>query len=366
MHSIHVDLGFEKYDIFVGSGVIKELSSFIRTLLRPSSIMIISNTTVAMLYGEAVRQALLPLQCEIFDESIPDGEEHKNMRTVEKLIDSMIRSRLDRKSLIVSLGGGVVGDITGFAAAIYMRGLPYVHVPTTLLAQVDSSVGGKVGVDHPLGKNLIGAFYQPLLVCTDTDVLQTLSEEQFRNGLAEIIKYGVITDETLFALLERHAPVIQELEDGVLIDIIKRCCQIKARIVQQDVKEMTGLRSILNYGHTVGHAIESVTGYTRYTHGEAVSIGMTAAARIAGLLNVAPQTLLERQGSLLSAVGLPVSMDGVKASRLMEAMQLDKKSAGGKLRFVVPLAIGRGTLKENVPLELIERALREVGAGEDE
>jgi 3-dehydroquinate synthase len=362
MQKIHVDLGSESYDIFVRGGIIKELSNLVRPLIAPSRVMIISNTTVSALYENSVRQALMPLQCDILSEAIPDGEEHKNMVTVERLLDKMIQARLDRQSMVVSVGGGVVGDIAGFTAAVYMRGLPYVQVPTTLLAQVDSSIGGKVGVDHRLGKNLIGAFYQPLLVCTDPDALRTLPEEHFCNGLAEVIKYGVIADEKLFALLEKQAAGVQKTEDGVLTDIIKRCCQIKARIVQQDVRETTGLRSILNYGHTVGHAIEAVTEYTRYTHGQAIAIGMAAAAKVAGLLKLPPQTLEERQERLLTSVGLPVRLQGVKFERLVEAMLLDKKARGGKLKFVVPVAIGRGTLKENVPPELIERALREVGA----
>lgn len=362
MHTIHLDLGQDSYDIAVGNGLMGRLSEFLRPLLSPSRILIISNTTVFTLYGKPLQEALAPLQCEILHELIPDGEEYKNMSTIEKLLDSMAQSRLDRKSLVVSLGGGVVGDIAGFAAAIYMRGLPYVHVPTTLLAQVDSSVGGKVGVDHPLGKNLIGAFYQPIFVCADPDTLATLPAEQYRNGLAEVIKYGVIADEGLFSQIERHVETFRQAGGGMLCDTIRRCCQIKARIVQQDTKETTGLRSILNYGHTVGHAIESATGYARYSHGEAVAIGMTAAAKIAVSLQLAQQGLDERQEHLLASVGLPIKMERVKARDLIESMQMDKKASSGKLKFVIPIAMGRAIVKENIPPEVIEGALHDVGA----
>jgi 3-dehydroquinate synthase len=357
-----MELGSESYDIIIERGILKKLSDLLRPLLSPSRIMLISNKTVHQLYGSLIREALLPLQTEMAPELIPDGEEYKTMGTVEKLLESMVEARLDRKSLIVTLGGGVVGDIAGFAAAIYMRGLPYAHVPTTLLAQVDSSIGGKVGVDHRSGKNLIGSFYQPLLVCTDPNVLTTLPDRQYRNGLAEVVKYGVIADEGLFSVLERQTESLREVENGMLAETIKRCCQIKARIVQQDVRELTGLRSILNYGHTFGHAIEACTGYTRYSHGEAVAIGMTAAAKVAVNLKLAQQALEERQERLLASIGLPTKVEKLGAKSLLEAMQLDKKAASGKLKFILPISIGRGIVKENISIEVIETALREVGA----
>ncbi|RJP14994.1 MAG: 3-dehydroquinate synthase [Candidatus Abyssobacteria bacterium SURF_5] len=362
MHKIHVDLGADSYDIVVANGAIRKLAEFLRPLVAPSRILIISNSTVFGLYGDTIREALIPLGCEISADLVEDGEQYKNLATIEHLLDGMVKARLDRKSVVVALGGGVVGDMAGFAASIFMRGVPYVQAPTTLLAQVDSSIGGKVGVDHVSGKNLIGSFHQPLLVCTDPALLSTLSARDYRNGLSEVIKYGVIADEGLFSLLERHIGVLCERGDGVLTDIIKRCCQIKARIIQQDVREITGLRSILNYGHTIGHAVESVTGYTRYSHGEAVSIGMVAAARIAGILNLVPQGVEQRQEHLLESVGLPVKAEGVAMDRVVDAMQLDKKASGGKLKFVVPISIGRGVIRENVPAEVVERALAEIGA----
>jgi 3-dehydroquinate synthase len=313
------------------------------------------------LYGGALREALKPLQCEVLTEVLPEGEEWKNLQTVEKLVDRMAESRLDRKSLLIVLGGGVVGDTAGFAAAIYMRGIPLVQVPTTLLAQVDSSIGGKVGVDHPLAKNLIGAFYQPALVCIDPAVLASLPAEQIRNGMAEVIKYGMIADEGLFAHLEKHSKSLVALETAELEDVIRRCCHIKARVVQQDVRETTGMRAILNYGHTIGHAIESVTGYTRFSHGEAVSLGMVAAGRIAGIMELASEDVEKRQAELLSAAGLPTGLEGIEPPRIIEAILLDKKTVGGKARFVIPLAIGRVVVKDNVPTEVVEQALSEIG-----
>ena len=363
MQKIRVQLENNGYDIVVGSGIILELPELIKPLVKPSHVLIVTNPSIDRLYGETVREALKPLQCEALTEAIPEGESHKNMTTVEKLLDRMVEARLDRASLIVSLGGGVVGDIAGFTAAIFMRGIPYIQVPTTLLAQVDSSIGGKVGVDHAHGKNLIGAFYQPILVCADTEVLASLSESHIRNGIAEIIKYGVVADEGLFALIERQPQLLLELENnGLLTDVIKRCCQIKARIVQQDMRETTGLRSLLNYGHTIGHAVEAATGYRRFSHGEAVSIGMVAAAKIARLMKLMPEEVEKRQENLLSAVGLPTKLSGVEKRAIIEATRLDKKATAGKNRFIVPMAIGRVVVKDGVPLEIIEQALDEIGA----
>jgi 3-dehydroquinate synthase len=362
MHKIRVQLENYGYDIVVGSGIIAQMSSLLAPLVEPTRVLIVTDPSVGRLYGDAVRRALEPLGREVLTETIPEGENQKNMRTAEKLLDRMAEARLDRKSLLVSLGGGVVGDVAGFAAAIFMRGIPYVQAPTTLLAQVDSSIGGKVGVDHPLAKNLIGAFYQPLLVCTDPAALASLPEEHVRNGMAEIIKYGVIADESLFGLLERHSESLRTLDGGLLEDVIRRCCQIKTRIVQQDVRETTGIRSILNYGHTIGHAIESATGYTRFSHGEAISIGMMAAAKIARTMKLIPEEAERRQEKLLSAAGLPVRMQGIEKRSVIEATRLDKKAAGGKVRFVLPMAIGRVVVKDNIPSGTIEQALDELGA----
>jgi 3-dehydroquinate synthase len=320
----------------------------------------VTNPTVNKLHGETVRQALRPLGCDVATENVPDGEQYKNMQTVESLLERMALARLDRASLVVSLGGGVVGDIAGFAAAIFMRGISYVHVPTTLLAQVDSSIGGKVGVDHPLAKNLVGAFHHPILVCIDSAFLASLPGIHLRNGMAEVIKYGIIADEGLFSVIERNMQSLNTTDSGLLEDVIRRCCQIKARIVQQDPRETSGLRSILNYGHTVGHAVESVDGFTRFTHGEAISIGMAAAAKIARILRMPAEEVEKRPESALSAAGLPTRLMGVETRPIIEAMRLDKKAVGGKLRFVLPLSIGRVVVKDGVPIEAVEEAIEEL------
>lgn len=364
MHTIRVQLDTNGYDIIVGSGVLGDLAVHLKPLVTPSRIMIVTNPIVNDLYGERVREALSAFPCDVVTETIPDGEEHKNMETIHVLLDKMVDARLDRKSMLVSVGGGVVGDIAGFAAAIYMRGIPYIQIPTTLLAQVDSSIGGKVGVDHPKAKNLIGAFYQPVLVCIDPAVLKTLPEKHVRNGMSEIIKYGVIADEGLFTLLERKGRSLQSLDGGLLEDVIRRCCQIKARVVQQDARETYGIREILNYGHTVGHAIESVTGYTRFTHGEAVAIGMMAAVKIARLMKLATGEVEDRQQKLLAAVGLSTTLADIELETVVEATRLDKKTVGGSLRFVVPMSIGRVVVKDNIPVDVVEKALSEVMAPE--
>jgi len=361
MHKIDVQLDSGGYEILVGKGLLAELASLLPSAIKPSRVMIVTNPSVDELYGNALRKALKPLGCEVLTEAIPEGEEWKNLGTVEKLFDRMVEARLDRQSLLVVLGGGVVGDIAGFAAATYMRGIPFVQVPTTLLAQVDSSVGGKTGVDHPRGKNLIGAFYQPVLVCIDPGVLASLPEEQMRNGMAEVIKYGMVADESLFMQLERHADSLTALDEGLLEDVIRRCCQIKARVVQQDERETTGLRAILNYGHTIGHAIESVTEYKRYSHGEAVSIGMSVAARMAVKMELISDEIEQRQNRLLTSAGLPIGFSGIEPGRIIEAMLTDKKAVGDRARLVIPLAIGRVVVKDNVPSEIVEQAARELG-----
>jgi 3-dehydroquinate synthase len=362
MHKIEVKLDGGGYDILIGKGLLGDLWSLVPSEMQPSRIMIVTNPSVDALYGDTLREALAPLGCDVVTDVIPEGEEWKTLETVVKLFDRMVEARLDRGSLVVVLGGGVVGDIAGFAAATYMRGIPFAQVPTTLLAQVDSSIGGKTGVDHPKGKNLIGAFHQPVRVCIDPAALASLPEEQMRNGMAEVIKYGVIADESLFALLERHAASLGRLDEGTLEDVIRRCCQIKARIVQQDVRETTGLRAILNYGHTIGHAVESVTGYTRFSHGEAVSIGMVAAAGIATRMELLDVEAASRQKALLEAAGLPTSLSGVEPGHILEAMLTDKKAVGGNVRFVLPMAIGRVMVKDSVPTEIALQAL--VGLGD--
>ena len=261
MKKIRVQLGERSYDIVLGNSILDGIGEELKAFHLSPKIAIVSNPTVFSLYGERVSDSIRNAGFDSFTVTIPDGEEHKNLATLQQIYNELLRYRLDRQSAVVALGGGVVGDIAGFAASTYMRGIPYIQVPTTLLAQVDSSVGGKTGVDHELGKNMIGAFWQPKLVWVDGDTLKTLPERQFRAGLAEVIKYGVIYDSELFAFLETNKDRIMNLDEEALIHIIKRSCEIKAGVVSQDERE-AGLRAILNYGHTIGHAIETVTGYT--------------------------------------------------------------------------------------------------------
>ena len=290
--------------------------------------------------------------------TIPAGERSKRMRQVEACHEKLARHRLERKSFIVALGGGVVGDLAGFIAATYLRGIPFVQLPTTVLAQVDSSVGGKVGVNLRAGKNLVGAFHQPRLVLCDLSTLRTLGEREFRAGLAEVVKYGIIYDEPLFRRLERQLDRILARDSSILSEVISRCCQIKAEVVSQDETE-TGLRAILNFGHTIGHAIENVSGYGKFLHGEAISIGQVAAARLSARLTGLPGDHATRIQRLFERAGLPVSMrtnSGVK-KRLLAAMKLDKKVSRGEVKFVLARAIGKVEYGRSVPESEVNTAL---------
>ncbi|RME91070.1 MAG: 3-dehydroquinate synthase, partial [Verrucomicrobia bacterium] len=281
-----------------------------------------------------------------------------NLRTVARGYDQMAAHRLERRSFVVALGGGVVGDLAGFIAATYLRGIPFVQVPTSLLAQVDSSVGGKVGVNLPAGKNLVGAFYQPRLVLCDLDTLDTLPERELRAGLAEVIKYGIIWDAALFRRLERDLEKLLRREEGPMASVVARCCRIKADVVAQDEKE-SGLRAILNFGHTVGHALENISGYGRYLHGEAIAIGQVAAARMSARLLGLPARDVERIRALLERAGLPVRvrLSPARLEKLFEAMRLDKKVSGGEVKFVLADAIGRVRFGVKAPPEVIREAL---------
>jgi 3-dehydroquinate synthase len=284
---------------------------------------------------------------------IPDGEEHKNLKTLATIYDRLIEQRFERKSCILALGGGVVGDIAGFAAATYLRGVPYVQVPTTLLAQVDSSVGGKTAVDHRDGKNLIGAFYQPKLVLIDVDVLATLPRRELVAGLAEVIKYGIIEDPDLFYLLEQRIDRLIALDRDLLIQVIGTSCAIKAKVVELDERE-DDYRAVLNFGHTVGHALEAATDYTQLRHGEAVGVGMAKAAALSNRLGFCDPQTLERINRLIFQAGLPVEIpQGVDLQALIQGMEIDKKSAGGKVKFVVCAGIGKTRFHNLAPQEII-------------
>jgi 3-dehydroquinate synthase len=288
---------------------------------------------------------------------VPAGEETKCVAQAERLWNALADAKTDRKSVVIAAGGGVVGDLAGFVAATYARGLPFFQMPTTLLAQVDSSVGGKVGINLPQAKNIVGAFWQPAGVLIDLDALATLPDREYRAGLAEVVKYGVILDAEFFEYLERHVDSLVARQPEILEHIVAQSCRLKARVVEQDEREETGLRAVLNYGHTFCHAIETVTGYGRFLHGEAVAIGMVCASRLAERMGRIERSITERQLSLLSRLGLPIAAGDLDAGQILAAMQHDKKVERGRLRFVLPDRIGHVSLVGDVDPTLVELSL---------
>ncbi|MEE8328788.1 MAG: 3-dehydroquinate synthase, partial [Thermodesulfovibrionia bacterium] len=355
MQNVSVELKERSYTIMIGSKVFQKLG--LRLLeFRPSSVAVVSNKTIFPLYKDIVLKSMekCGMEPEVF--LLPDGEEYKDSLWVSYLHGELLKARFDRGSLLVALGGGVIGDITGFVASTYMRGIRYVQVPTTLLAQVDSSVGGKTGVNHPLGKNMIGTFYQPSLVLIDIDILKTLPERELRAGIAEVIKYGIISDSELFNFLENKGNEAFITGDN-LIHVIQRSCEIKADIVSRDERE-SGVRAVLNFGHTIGHAIETVTDYKRFLHGEAIAMGMCAAADLAVKLKICKKESLVRIKRLIESFNLPVVIPAdIKASALIKAMEVDKKVKAGKLSFILPESIGRVRIEEDVDRKVIQEVL---------
>lgn len=358
MGSVFIDLGPRSYTIYIGKGIIDSLGELVGQVFPAvSRIMVVTNPTVSGLYGRAVTRQLEQAGFEVLPAEIPDGEEYKSLASAEKLYDMAYSGELDRKTPVLALGGGVVGDLAGFVAATYLRGVPFIQVPTTLLAQVDSSVGGKVAVNHPRGKNIIGAFYQPSLVVADLTTLETLSDREIRAGMAEVIKYGVIEDEGFFQWLEDNLEKALKLDPEALEKIVTVSCRIKAAVVQEDETEQ-GRRAILNYGHTVGHAVEALTGYSLYRHGEAVAIGMAAAARMAeysGLIGAPERKRIE---SLLLRAGLPVIVPpSLDRREMMESMKRDKKVVSSRLTFVLPEAVGKVKIVRDVGEDIINSGL---------
>ncbi|MCX7918801.1 MAG: 3-dehydroquinate synthase [bacterium] len=344
---IKVKLDKRSYYILIQPGIINLVGEHLLQFGFSKRIGIVTNPTVGKYYVEPVECSLLRAGFKPKLYSIPDGEEYKNLDVVRDIYTRLVLDEFDRNSALIALGGGVIGDITGFVAATYLRGIPFIQIPTTLLAQVDSSVGGKVGVNLPLGKNLIGSFYQPKLVLTDPNVLFTLPEREFRAGLAEVVKYGVIYDAVFFAWLERNISNIKKLDASCLTYLITRCCQIKAEVISQDETEQ-GLRAILNFGHTIGHAIETLTNYTQYRHGEAVAIGMVAAGKLAHNLSLFDRHQLQRLQDLLVNIGLPIQLPHLAISKFLDTIYRDKKVRNQKLRMVLPKKIGLVTLVDNI------------------
>ena len=340
---VDIQLGERSYPILIGAGLLDDPQSFAATPAAASAL-IVSNTTVAPLYAKALRAALAKRFRSVHLLELPDGEVHKNLQTLNLIFDALLGHGSDRRTVLFALGGGVVGDMTGFAAASYMRGVPFVQVPTTLLAQVDSSVGGKTAINHPLGKNMIGAFYQPQLVVCDLGTLQTLPPRELSAGLAEVIKYGPIYDMGFFGWIETNIDALVARDPAALAYAVKRSCEIKALVVGQDERE-TGLRAILNFGHTFGHAIESGLGYGEWLHGEAVGCGMVMAIELSARLGLVPHAYAERLTKLIARAGLPTRGPKLPVDRYMELMRHDKKTARGELRFVVIEENGRAGVR---------------------
>ncbi len=358
MPRVHVNLSERSYDIEIGSGVLAQTGAFVAARTKVSHAVVMSDRHVEHPYARAVAARLHDGGVRVDLLSIEPGEPSKSVASANHLWNALLAAGADRKTVIVAVGGGVVGDLAGFVAATYARGLPFVQIPTTLLAQVDSSVGGKVGVNLPGAKNMVGAFWQPLGVLIDTDTLSTLPDREYRAGLAEVVKYGVILDEEFFTWLEGHVQEINQRDPAALAHIVTRCCRLKADVVEQDERETTGLRAVLNYGHTFCHAIEATTGYGEYLHGEAVSIGMMCAARLAAALGRIDESLVVRQRDLLAALHLPLETPAVAEEELLAAMQHDKKVEHGRLRFVLPTRLGHVELVGDVDPALARAALR--------
>lgn len=355
---IHLPLAAGGYDIVVGSGHLSVLGETLKRMKFGRDALVITNPIVRKLHGKKLLRGLekAGFTPEVFE--VPDGEKSKSAEMAFSLISRIAAFDVFKKPFIIAFGGGVTGDLAGFVAAIYKRGIPYIQVPTTLLAQVDSSIGGKVAVDLSTGKNLVGAFYQPRVVWTDIDLLQTLDRRQLVNGLAEVVKYGVIADKTLFKFLRENSHRILSLEPSVIEHVIAVCSQIKADVVAADEFETKGLRTILNFGHTVGHAVEAADGYDHYYHGEAVALGMRVASDIA----VRKRLLKERERgeieSLLTDLCLPEKIRALKLSDILTPMKHDKKFISGKNRFVLPVRIGQVKVVEGVDFDLIKAAIK--------
>lgn len=358
MRTIEVPLGDRSYPIHVGHEILSRVPELLAERLKTRRVFLVTDRNVARHYGDLVESLLVDERWTVASYVLPPGEKTKSLRNAARLYDAMIDHSMDRRSAVIALGGGVVGDLAGFVAATYMRGIPFVQIPTTLLAQVDSSVGGKVAVNHKKGKNLIGAFHQPAVVVADVSTLRTLPKREVRSGLAEVVKYGVILDDEFFACIERDAEKLLRLDPDALEHIISRSCELKAQVVAKDERE-ADLRAILNYGHTVGHAIEATAGYGIVRHGEAVSLGMIAATHIALTLGMVGEDVLRRQRELLQRLKLPVAFQAPSMDPVLKVMYHDKKVRDGRLRFVLPTRIGEVVLRD-VSETQVKRALQQI------
>ncbi|NLO21548.1 MAG: 3-dehydroquinate synthase [Syntrophomonadaceae bacterium] len=362
MREVVVDLGVDRsYKVIIGSGILLQIGGLTKNLMGQPKIMLISNPLVFSLYGARVVDSLQGAGLAVSIALMPDGEEYKSLEQLRLMLDEAVTAGLERSSVIMALGGGVVGDLAGFTASIYQRGIPCIQIPTTLLAQVDSSVGGKTAVNHPRGKNLIGTFHQPALVLIDTDTLNTLAEEEFQAGLGEVVKYGIIYDYELFQLLEDQAEGLRNREAKVVQEVVLRCVQIKSQIVSRDEKE-SGLRMILNLGHTFGHSIEKLGHYKEVKHGQAVAIGTLMASILARNLGYLKAGEVERIAALFKRLGISLQLPAYSAQLIYEGMLNDKKVKDKSLRVIVPKGIGGYDIIINPAADILLQAIKELAA----
>ena len=351
MQTLRVELGSRAYPIRIGSGLITRPELFV-PFIRGGRAALVTNVTVAPLYLEPLAAGLAASGIDVVRIVVPDGEAYKNWETLNVVYDRLLEARCDRQTTLIALGGGVIGDLAGFAAATYQRGVSLVQVPTTLLAQVDSSVGGKTAINHPRGKNMIGAFHQPLAVLADVNTLATLPERELRAGLAEVIKHGLIRDLGFFEWIEANIGQLLARDAEALVHAVRRSCEIKAEIVALDERE-TGLRALLNLGHTFGHAIETAMGYGAWLHGEAVAVGMVMAADLSHRLGFLGKNDVGRVVAVLKRTGLPVTVSGITGPRFIELMSVDKKAAAGRIRFVLLDGLGSAVIHGEVPQDAL-------------
>jgi len=354
MPTLQLDLGTRSYPIYIDSGLF-ENADLLAKHIRSKRVCIVTNTIVAPLYLTSIKEKLA--QFTLDEVILPDGEAEKSLANFERIMSHLLENEHGRDTTLLALGGGVIGDITGFAAACYQRGIDFIQIPTTVLSQVDSSVGGKTAVNHPLGKNMIGAFYQPKAVIIDINSLSTLPVREFNAGMAEVIKYGILGDKSFFTWLENNISAIKSGDKQILSIMIEKCCQCKADIVANDETE-AGVRALLNLGHTFGHAIEAEQGYGNWLHGEAVATGMVLAAKLAVVMNLLEVSDVCRIESLIKAFDLPlIAPDNMNLDDFIRHMRRDKKNIGGKLRFIIPTSIGQSEIRDDVTVEMLQQIL---------
>lgn len=358
MHILKLNLKKNPYNIIIGNNILNHLGIYIRRLNIGSDAYVITNAFIKNKYGGLLNQAIRKAGFRSRFKVVPDTEKSKSVEVATGVINDITQYDKKRRVFIVALGGGVIGDLAGFVASIYKRGVPYIQVPTTLLAQVDSSIGGKTAVDLSQGKNLVGAFYQPRLVFSDVNILRSLDRRQIRSGLAEAIKYGVIKDAQFFAYLEKNYPDILDFKIPAIEFIVLGSSRIKAKIVEQDEREERGIRTILNFGHTIGHAIEAAAGFKGYSHGEAIALGMLVGSDISNKLNLINNATAQRIESLITAVGLPVKIEKISLHDIIKIHYRDKKFIGSQNKFVLIRGIGKAKVVKNIPLEIIRQALK--------